>query len=150
MVSIPPVSPPRTYTLPCPHPYAPHAQPISFSILSPAQYWLRSTNHLAPRYATLDFVYCLEYHLTAQTEIVYVITAHLQHCELPNWQAYTQVPSHHIIRIHSQHKSCHETFKNTCFVYQSNILMSSSVLRKSYLYLFCLLFCVGVKLGRSY
>jgi len=35
-----------------PHPYAPHAQPISFfSILSPAQYWARSTNHLAPRYA---------------------------------------------------------------------------------------------------
>ena len=39
------------YTL-SPHPYAPHAQPISFfSILSPAQYWVRSTNHLAPRYA---------------------------------------------------------------------------------------------------
>ena len=37
---------------PSPHPYAPHAQPISFfSILSPAQYWVRSTNHLAPRYA---------------------------------------------------------------------------------------------------
>jgi len=35
-----------------PHPYAPHAQPISFfSILSSAQYWMRSTNHLAPRYA---------------------------------------------------------------------------------------------------
>ena len=26
----PPVSPPRTYTPPSPHPYAPHAQPISF------------------------------------------------------------------------------------------------------------------------
>ena len=38
------------YTL-SPHPYAPHAQPISFfSILSPTQYWVRSTNHLAPRY----------------------------------------------------------------------------------------------------
>ena len=37
---------------PSPHPYAPHAQPISFfSILSPAQYWVSSTNHLAPRYA---------------------------------------------------------------------------------------------------
>ena len=35
-----------------PHSYAPHDQPISFfSILSPAQYWMRSTNHLAPRYA---------------------------------------------------------------------------------------------------
>ena len=29
----------------------PHAQPISFFlILSPARYWVRSTNHLAPRY----------------------------------------------------------------------------------------------------
>ena len=37
---------------PSPHPYAPHALPISFfSILSPAQYWVRSTDHLAPRYA---------------------------------------------------------------------------------------------------
>ena len=43
----PPVSPPRPYTPPSPHPYAPHAQPILFfSILSPAQYWMRSTNHL--------------------------------------------------------------------------------------------------------
>ena len=32
--------------------HTPHAQPISFfSILSPAQYWVRSTNHSAPRYA---------------------------------------------------------------------------------------------------
>jgi len=46
--SFPPVSPPRPYTLPSPHPYAPHDQPISFFlILSPAQYWVRSTNHLA-------------------------------------------------------------------------------------------------------
>ena len=50
--SFPPVSPPRTYTPPSPHPYVPHAQTISFfSMLSPAQYWVRSTNHLAPRYA---------------------------------------------------------------------------------------------------
>ena len=52
MDSFPPVSPPRPYTPTSPHPYAPHAQPISFfSILSPAQYWVRSTDHLAPRYA---------------------------------------------------------------------------------------------------
>ena len=52
MVSFPPVSLPRPYTHPSPHPYTPHAQPISFfSILSPAQYWVRSTDHLAPRYA---------------------------------------------------------------------------------------------------
>ena len=37
---------------PSPHPYTPHAQPISiFSILSPSQYWVRITDHLAPRYA---------------------------------------------------------------------------------------------------
>ena len=43
--------PNKTLYTPSPHPYAPHAQPISFvSILSPAQYWVRSTNHLAPRY----------------------------------------------------------------------------------------------------
>ena len=37
---------------PSPHPYAPYAQPISFfSILSPAKYWVRSTNHLASHYA---------------------------------------------------------------------------------------------------
>ena len=37
---------------PSPHPYVPHAQPISFfSILSPTQYWVRSTHHLAPCYA---------------------------------------------------------------------------------------------------
>ena len=42
----------KTLYAPSPHPYAPHAQPISFfSVLSPAQYWVRSTNHLAPRYA---------------------------------------------------------------------------------------------------
>ena len=46
--SFPPVSPARPYKPPSPQPYAPHAQPISFfSILSPAQYWVRSTNHLA-------------------------------------------------------------------------------------------------------
>ena len=44
--------PTRTLYAPSPLPYEPHAQPISFfSILSPAQYWVRSTDHLAPRYA---------------------------------------------------------------------------------------------------
>ena len=44
--------PTKTLHTPSPHPYAPHGQPISFfSILSPAQYWVRSTDHLAPRYA---------------------------------------------------------------------------------------------------
>ena len=44
--------PTKTLYTSSPHPYAPHAQPISFfSTLSPAQYWVRGTNHLAPRYA---------------------------------------------------------------------------------------------------
>ena len=44
--------PTKTLYTPSPHSYAPHDQPISFlSILSPAQYWMRITNHLAPRYA---------------------------------------------------------------------------------------------------
>ena len=44
--------PTKTLYTPSPHPYAPHAQSISFfSILSPAQYWVRCTNHLAPHYA---------------------------------------------------------------------------------------------------
>ena len=44
--------PTKTLYAPSPHPYAPHAQPISFfSILSPAQYWVSSTDHLVPRCA---------------------------------------------------------------------------------------------------
>ena len=44
--------PTKTLTPPSLHPYAPHAQPISFfSILSPAQYWVSITDHLVPRYA---------------------------------------------------------------------------------------------------
>ena len=40
--------PTKTPYAPSPHPYAQHAQPISFfSILSPAQYWVRITGHLA-------------------------------------------------------------------------------------------------------
>ena len=38
--------PTRTLCTPLPSPYAPHAPPISFfSILPPAQYWVRSTDH---------------------------------------------------------------------------------------------------------
>jgi hypothetical protein len=48
--------PTKTLHAPSPHPYAPHAQPILFfSILSPARFWVRSTNHLAPRYAVYSF-----------------------------------------------------------------------------------------------
>ena len=38
MVSFPPVSPPRPFTHPSPHPYAPHAQPISFFTLLGEEY----------------------------------------------------------------------------------------------------------------
>ena len=42
--------PTKTLYNPPPHPYAPHAQPISFfSISSPAQHWVRCTSHLAPQ-----------------------------------------------------------------------------------------------------
>ena len=55
IVSFPQATPPT----PCAHhyhpPYAPHALPISFvSILPPAQYWVRSTDHSAPRYAAFS------------------------------------------------------------------------------------------------
>jgi len=44
--------PTKTLYTPSPNPYVPHAQSISFcSILSPAQFWVRSTYHLDPRYA---------------------------------------------------------------------------------------------------
>ena len=44
--------PTKTLSPPSPHPYTPHAQPISFFlILSPTQYWVRSTDYLAHRYA---------------------------------------------------------------------------------------------------
>jgi len=55
MAFFPQASPPT----PCGHlyppPYAPHALPISFvSILPPAQYWVRSTDHSGPRYAAFS------------------------------------------------------------------------------------------------
>ena len=44
--------PTKTLYVPLSSPITPHAQPFSFfSILSPAQYYVRSTDHLALRYA---------------------------------------------------------------------------------------------------
>jgi hypothetical protein len=52
MASFPQASPPTLCAHFYPPPYAPHALPISFvSILPPTQYWVRSTDHSAPRYA---------------------------------------------------------------------------------------------------
>ena len=43
--------PSKTLYTPSPHPYTPYVQPISFfSILSPAQYWVRSTNRFQSDY----------------------------------------------------------------------------------------------------
>ena len=57
MVSFPPVSPPRPYTPPSPHPYAPHAQPISFfPILSPAQ---ENTLYFTNKYSCVRQVHTL-------------------------------------------------------------------------------------------
>ena len=43
--------PTKTLYTPLSSPIRPTYQPVSFfSILSPAQYWVRSTDHLAPRY----------------------------------------------------------------------------------------------------
>ena len=52
MASFPQASPSTPCALLYPPPYAPRALPISFvSISPPAQYWVRSTDHSAPRYA---------------------------------------------------------------------------------------------------
>ena len=52
MAFFPQASPPTPCAHLYPPPYVPHALPISFvSILPPAQYWVRSTDHSAPRYA---------------------------------------------------------------------------------------------------
>ena len=51
VVSFSEVSPPKPCTRLSPPPYALHAPPISFFlILSPAQYWVRSTDYSSPRY----------------------------------------------------------------------------------------------------
>ena len=88
--SFPPVSIPRPYTHPSPHPYAPHAQPISFfSILSPAQYWVKSTNHLAPRYAISSIPllprpprskYSPQHHVLKHPQLPF-----LPHCQRPSF-----------------------------------------------------------------
>jgi hypothetical protein len=55
MASFPQAFPPTPCALLSLPPYAPHALPISFvSVLPPAQYWVRSTDHSAPRYAAFS------------------------------------------------------------------------------------------------
>jgi hypothetical protein len=55
MNSFPQVSPPTTCAHLSPPTYAPHVMPISFfSILPPAQYWVRNIDHSAPHYVTFS------------------------------------------------------------------------------------------------
>jgi hypothetical protein len=57
MASFPQASPPTPCAHLYPPSYAPHALPISFvSILPPAQYWVRSSDHSAPRYASYKYI----------------------------------------------------------------------------------------------
>jgi hypothetical protein len=54
MAFIPQVFPPTPCAYLSSPPYAPHAPPISFfSILPPAQYWVRNTDHSAPHNVTM-------------------------------------------------------------------------------------------------
>ena len=46
--------PTKTLYTPSPHPYALHAPLISFSILSPEQYWVRSTTHSVHHYVVFS------------------------------------------------------------------------------------------------
>ena len=55
MASFPQASPPTPCAHLYPPPNAPHALAISFvSILPPAQYWVKGTDHSAPRYAAFS------------------------------------------------------------------------------------------------
>ena len=85
--------------------YTPLSSPISFfSILSPAQYWVSSTNHLAPRYA-ISYVPPLPHHI----HLPYLILFHVRH--LPNMsptsltyafeQINIQTLKEHIAPVHS-------------------------------------------------
>ena len=94
--------PTKTLYAPSPQPYAPHAQPISFfSILPPAQYWMRSTNHLAPRYAISSFP-----PLTRSTQI-HPNIIHLSTPRSPQWSLSLrfphQDPIHPPLLTHTHH-----------------------------------------------
>jgi hypothetical protein len=69
IASFPQASPPTPCAHLYPPPYAPHALPILFvSILPPAQYWARSTDHSGPDAHVTEFILsddcstCLGYH----------------------------------------------------------------------------------------
>ena len=64
--------PTKTLYTPLSSPIRATCQPISFfSILSPAQYWVRSTNHLAPRYA-ISLTLILHYPLFASLKLLLI------------------------------------------------------------------------------
>jgi len=78
--------PNKTLYTPLLSPYALHAPPISFfSILSPEQYWVRSTDHSAPHYAASP----LPCYLVPPMPIYspgHPILKHPQPAFLPQWQ----------------------------------------------------------------
>jgi len=64
MASFPQASPPTPCAHHYPPPYVPHALPISLvSILPPAQYWVRTTDHSAPTYIMLGKISILYFNL---------------------------------------------------------------------------------------
>ena len=73
MVSFPPVSPPRPYTPPSPHPYAPHAQPIVN---------LRYLLHL--RFALLLSVILVDDYIVS-TGVVTLVIVFLPVTNVTNW-----------------------------------------------------------------
>ena len=78
--------PSKTLYTPSPHPYSPHAQPISFfSILSPAQYWVRSTN--------------CRYTLTVDTQTVLTVDTHYKivHLLVLNKRSSFVLPTRHAV-----------------------------------------------------
>ena len=70
---------------PSPDPYVPHAQPISFfSILSPAQCWVRSTDHLAPHYAISSIPPLPRPFLTLSRQMTYIYMSCIEPFKWPN------------------------------------------------------------------
>ena len=85
--------PTKTLYTPSPHPYAPHAQPISFfSILSPAQYWVRSTNHLAPRYAISSIPISLQSIPIRKVQCITFATELFQHIQFAMYRSTASIP----------------------------------------------------------
>ena len=83
-----------------PRPYTPHALPISFfSILSPAQYCVRSTNLFAPRYANSSILpylvpprskYSPQHHVLKHPQLPDIYTIHISVVSATSHLSYTK------------------------------------------------------------